>query len=227
MKRISILLACFISATLASSAVAQPAAGAQGGGSGAMGELIKTVKAEPTIKEVQAAALRFYKLEPSRILGLAKNAQLKGLVPDITVNFTNSVGNNFQNTKDGLFPVLPGTADNPNPNNYKERQETTNDEISWNITGRWDLSRLVFSSEALDAKSLITLEENLIREVTTLYFSRRRMLAGIFLSEGGSDEDMFYTLTRLDEMTATLDAFTGGMFAKRAWDWEKALLGGK
>ena len=70
-----------------------------------------------------------------------------------------------------------------------------------------------------------SLEENLVREVTTLYFSRRRVLASIVLSPPTEDEEYFYELVRLDELTATLNSFTGGKYEKRAWDWQKELLG--
>jgi hypothetical protein len=188
--------------------------------------LFQIIKAEPTVKEVQKAAVKYYRLEPERINGLARNARLKGLVPNISATFSNEIGNRFTNTKDGLFPVLPNPDNNPNPNFYKERVSESSDNLSWSVSASWDLDRLVFAAEALDAKSLTSLEENLVREVTTLFFSRRRVLASLILSPPDDDEEFFYELMRLDELTATLDAFSGGMFGKKAWDWEKDLLGG-
>ena len=189
--------------------------------------LFQIIKAEPTVKEVQKAAVKYYRLEPERINGLARNARLKGLVPNISATFSNEIGNRFTNTKDGLFPVLPNPPDNPNPNFFKERVSESSDNLSWSVSASWDLDRLVFAAEALDAKSLTSLEENLVREVTTLFFSRRRVLASLILSPPDDDEEFFYELMRLDELTATLDAFTGSMFGKKAWDWEKDLLGGQ
>jgi hypothetical protein len=188
--------------------------------------LFQIIKAEPTVKEMQNAAVKHYRLEPERINALARNARLKGLVPNISASFSNEIGNRFTNTKDGLFPVLPNPDTNPNPNFFKERVSESNDQLSWSVSASWDLDRLVFAAEALDAKSLTSLEENLVREVTTLFFSRRRVLASLILSPPDDDEEFFYELMRLDELTATLDAFSGGMFAKKAWNWEKDLLGG-
>ena len=188
--------------------------------------LFQIIKAEPTVKDLQKAAVKHYRLEPERINALARNARLKGLVPNISATFSNEIGNRFTNTKDGLFPVLPNPSENPNPNFFKERVSESSDNLSWSVSASWDLDRLVFAAEALDAKSLTSLEENLVREVTTLFFSRRRVLASLILSPPDDDEEFFYELMRLDELTATLDAFTGGMFGKKAWDWEKDLLGG-
>ena len=189
--------------------------------------LFEIIKAEPTIREVQLTASRHYQLEPERIHALARNARLKGLIPSVSASFSNELGNRFTNTKDGLFPILPSPAENPNPNFFKERVAESSDQLSWSVSASWDLDRLIFAAEALDAKSLTGLEENLIREVTTLFFSRRRVLASLILSPPDDDEEFFYELMRLDELTATIDAFTGGKFAKKAWDWEKDLLGGQ
>ena len=192
----------------------------------AVKRLFQIIKAEPTIREVQKAATRHYELEPERIHRLARNARLKGLIPNVSASFSNELGNRFTNTKDGLFPILPSPPENPNPSFFKERVSESSDQLTWSVSASWDLDRLVFAAEALDAKSLTGLEENLVREVTTLFFSRRRILASLILSPPDDDEEFFYELMRLDEITATLDSFTGGAFGKKAWNWEKDLLGG-
>lgn len=223
-----ILTALTLAAALVAPAVAQEAPGAPPADNrnpSGMRKLFAIMKAEPTIKEVQTWAVQHYKLEPSRIHSMGRNARLKGLVPDVSVSVSNMVGNSFQNTKDGLYPVLPNPPENPNPNFFKERQTTSNDEFTWSVSARWGLDRLVFSSETLDAKSLTSLEENLVREITTMYFARRRVLASIILSPPNEDEEYFYELVRLDELTATIDSFTGGKYAKKSWDWQAELLG--
>jgi hypothetical protein len=227
------LLALAIAAPVRAAAQDEPEEGAQPAAPAkrqtsraAVKRLFQIIKAEPTIRDVQKTAVRHYQLEPSRIHGLARNARLKGLIPNVSASFSNEIGNRFTNTKDGLFPILPSPGENPNPNFYKERVAESSDQLTWSVSASWDLDRLVFAAEALDAKSLTGLEENLVREVTTLFFSRRRILASLILSPPDDDEEFFYELMRLDEITATLDSFTGGMFGKKAWDWEKDLLGG-
>jgi len=186
-------------------------------------KLFEIIKKEPSIKDVQAAALGFYRLEPSRINGMVTAARLKGLLPELEGSLDNSLWHTFTNTKDGLYPILPSPMQNPNPDNYKERVQSDQDQLTWRVRAVWSLDRLAFNAESLDAKSLNSLGENLVREVTTLYFARRRLLASILLSPPSEDQELFMDLMKLDELTATIDAMTGGMFAKKAWKWEELL----
>jgi hypothetical protein len=165
--------------------------------------------------------LRFYKLEPERIKRMAVATRIKALMPEFEGSIDNSVGHTFTNARDGLYPQAALAAIDPsNTDGFKERTTTTNDNFLWRVRAVWNLDRLVFNSEELDVKSLNSLEENLVREVTTMYFGRQRLIANLILSGPDEDEEIFYELLRLDEMTATLDALTGGMFASRAWKWE-------
>jgi hypothetical protein len=188
----------------------------------AITKLFEIIRQEPTAREVQAWALAFYKLDAPRIHQMARAARLKGLVPEFETSLDNSLGNAFTNTRDGRYPMLPNPATNPNPESYMERVANANSQLTWRIRTVWNLDRLVFNAEALDVKSLNSLGESLVREVTTLYFNRRRALASLILSTPTNDEELFYELMRLDELTATLDALTGGKFAKRAWSWEES-----
>jgi hypothetical protein len=177
-----------------------------------MTHLREIIKREPTIQEVQRAALAHYQLEPERIDGMSTAARLKGLFPEVDAGFDSLLGHNFTDTQDALYPTLP----------FKERQAATNDQTIWHVRGVWDLSRVVFNPEQLDIKTLGSLQETLVREVTTMFFSRRRVLANLILSPPDDEEDLYDEQLRLDEMTATIDAFTGGKLASRAWQGDAA-----
>ncbi len=204
-------------------AAARPAPKAKS--SKGMKGLFKILKSEPTIKDVQGWALRHYKLSPSRINGMATNARLKGLVPEVNLSFSNNQGNTFGNMRDGLYPTLPNIASNPNPQSYKEQPAGTSSNNVVRVSASWNLDRVVFNPEGLDVKSLNSLGETLVREVATLYYSRRRLLASIILSPPEDPEELFFELTRLDEMTATIDSLTGNKFGKKSWQWSESMLG--
>ncbi len=182
-------------------------------------KLRQILKAEPSSTDVQKAALRFYKLEPERLSRMGTASRLKGLVPDFEAGLDNSLSTTYGNLRDGLYPALKDINGNLQP--YKEQTAQNSNGITWHVRGTFYLDRLVFNSEELDVRSLNSLEENLVREVTTLYYARQRLIATLFLSPPEADDQVFYELLRLDEMTSTIDALTGGMFAGRAWKWEK------
>ena len=221
MKKLVVLLVS-LTAALASAQEEDPPPGQDPAQKrAAVQQLLKVIKGEPSIKEVQRWALRHYKLEPGRINAMASASHWKGLIPEIEASLDNSLGHTFSNTRDGLYPILPSPVENPNPEYYKERIIGSNDQLTWRGRAVWSLDRLAFNAESLDVKSLTSIQENLVREVTTLFYARRRLLASLFLSPPGDDEELFYELTRLDEMTSTLDALTGGQFEKRSWKWDE------
>lgn len=190
-----------------------------------MKALFKILRAEPKIKEVHKWALQYYKLNPGRIHDMASHARLKALVPEIDLSFENNKGNTFGNMRDGLYPILPNPGSNPNPQSLKERTAGTSSNNVFRVRAVWNLDRLVFNAEGLDVKSLNSLGETLVREVTTLYYSRRRLLASIVMSPPEAPEELFFELTRLDEITSTLDSLTGNKFSKTSWKWDDAMLG--
>src|SRR5262249_28822256 len=149
--------------------------GAKPSGKKDFARLRAILRGEPAIKEVQESTIRYYKLEPERINRMAQSARLKALIPEFEAGIDNSLGHVFTNTKDGLYPILPN-PDGTNPFNYKERVDQTNDQLLWRVRAVWNLDRLVFNAEELDVKSLASIEETLVREVTTMFYSRRRLV---------------------------------------------------
>ena len=69
-------------------------------------------------------------------------------------------------------------------------------------------------AEELDVASLTGLMEGILKESTRLYFMRRRLQVDMLLTPP-SDQATFLTKQlRMEELTALIDAMTGGWFAK-------------
>ena len=79
----------------------------------------------------------------------------------------------------------------------------------------WDLADLVWSSDqtSIDSRSklMVELREDILAQVTRLYFERRRLQMDL---AAGSAVDTVDMRLRIDELTALLDAYTGGKFSK-------------
>lgn len=196
----------------------------------AMRKLKGIFRDEPSMKDVRDWALQYYRLEPERINRQASAARVKGLVPEVQAGLSNMTGNSFTNQKDGLYLGLPLGADGTNCTGgnsatcgYKEISGENQAQLTWNVSATWALDKLVFNAEELDARSTVSLEETLVREVTTVFFSRRRMIANLILQPPEGEEEVFYEQLRIEEMTANLDSFTGSEFSKRAYKGDFSL----
>ena len=71
-----------------------------------------------------------------------------------------------------------------------------------------------FNAEVLDVTSLVGVQEGLLREITSLYFTRRRLMTFLTLSPPQDPGEKITESIRLDEITANLDALTGGFMSR-------------
>jgi hypothetical protein len=168
---------------------------------------------EPTVAETQAAALRFFKVNPDRVASYRRGAAWKALMPDVELIFNNEVGTNDRRLRDITY--LTVEAQNPS---FPQREYETvkRGSISLGVRAHWSLDRLIFNAETLDVSSLVGVQEGLLREITSLYFTRRRLLTSNTLNPAQDPNEEITEQLRLDEITANLDALTGGWFGKEA-----------
>ena len=168
---------------------------------------LKELENEPSIQEVHKAALKFYHAEPSTISSMRTRAQLKSLLPDIHVRYrmsNNGVGidkyDYYQGAPDRDFLI--------------GKDNSLGDVSEIQIAGSWSLSRLLFNPEVLDVASLAALQEGILKEVTRLYYTRRRLQIDLILSNPKDAGTRMSKELRIEQLTATLDALTNNLFAK-------------
>jgi hypothetical protein len=161
-------------------------------------------KHEPKVQEVQEAAIRYYQVHPDRIRSLRQNAQLKALVPIISGSFSTGLDSSQRLMSDGLYPTL----------RYKEDEDGTGDYHRFSVMAIWNLDRLVFNAEVLDVQSLIGILDGVVREVTTVYYIRRRMQIDTLLRPPSDLASKISQNIRIEELTGLLDAMTGNFMSK-------------
>jgi hypothetical protein len=159
---------------------------------------------EPTVREVQEAAINFYNVSPDRISSLRSRTRSKALVPGISVGFTNSLSS-FSRAVDDII--------------FRERgiaifEDQTADFFGFTAAASWSLDRLVFNAEELDVMALIGIQDGIQREVTALYYVRRRLQIELELNPPTTLEGRLSSRLRLEELTGLLDAYTGGFFSR-------------
>jgi len=91
-----------------------------------------------------------------------------------------------------------------------------NDDLSVDVTLAWDLGDGVFNPDEIDVsrelRSVIALRDDVLDEVTQLYFERRRTLAQ--LAQPASEAEAAALRLRSAELAAGIDAWTGGWFSR-------------
>ena len=159
---------------------------------------------EPEIRQVQIAAIKYYNVSPDKIASLRIRTRTKALVPGLAIGFTNSLSS-FNRAIDDIIFREVGIA---------KLEEQTADFVGFSASASWSLERLVFNAEELDVMSLIGIQDGLQREVTALYYVRRRLQIEMLLNPPKTLATRLSGRLRLEELTGLLDAYTGGYFSR-------------
>ncbi len=167
-------------------------------------EVLARFKHEPSVQQVQDAAIRYYQVHPDRIASLRSNAQLKALVPVVSGGFANALGSEKRKLVDSIYLNL----------GFKEDEQINSDSMAFTVGATWNLDRLVFNAEVLDVQSLIGILDGVVREVTTIYYIRRRLQIDNLLRPPTDLASKISSNIRIEELTGLLDAMTGGFMSK-------------
>lgn len=180
---------------------------------------LRALEAEPTIQEVHRAALRFYHAEPETIDSLRSRAAWKYALPDVNVRFRRSDNGVFIDKKD----LLQGDI---NQDYLISKDESEGAVTELQVSGTWSLSRLLFNPEVLDVSSMAALQEGVLKEVTRLYYTRRRLQIDLILSPPRDPGTKLSKELRIEQLTATLDALTQNLFSTSAAGSQRVSRGG-
>lgn len=161
--------------------------------------------AEPSIQQVHRMTIAYAELSPGKIRRWRDLARLRAFVPSLSVGLDQDRDANIvSSTTAGVTKFSVGP----------DRRTRSLD-----FGFSWDLGDLVWSSDqtSIDVRSRLTtqLRQDLLEEATRLYFERKRLQAE-FSARPSEDPALRQERElRLAELTAYLDALTGGGFSKQ------------
>jgi hypothetical protein len=165
---------------------------------------------EPAIGPVQRAALDYLDLSPERVRALTRGAATRGWLPELQVSGGYARARGRQRDYDQAF-VGGGMRE------LFDRDREDEDDFDIGVTLSWDLGDVRFHPEEIDVlretRAVIALRDDVLDEVTQLYFERRRVLGELSRAEDGAERAAL--TARADELAAGLDAWTGGWFSRR------------
>lgn len=161
--------------------------------------------AEPSVREVQERAIAWVQVHPEIADSWRTRARFNALAPRLTTT--------GQGTLDDDLRVVEQAG-------QSDVEAKTN-----NATGRltvgvtWELDRLIFEPQemavAREAVRTANLRDRLLEEVTRRFFERRRLQVDLELAPPTDLADRVRKELRLMELTADIDAFTGGWFSDK------------
>lgn len=156
---------------------------------------------EPSIQQVHRWAIDYAEVDPQKIKSWRSLARTRAFMPDLSVGLDRGDGE--------LFHWDTG----PNPDNLIKGRDL----LSWDVSLSWNLGDLVWSTDqtTIDSRSkmMVELREDVLDQVTRLYFERRRIQLEL-ADEAFESASRLDRQLRIEELTALLDAFTGGRFSQ-------------
>jgi len=165
---------------------------------------LDALKEEPSVQKAQAAALSFFNISPDGVQGMRSRASYKGLMPTLDARYRRNDTNLNVDTTNTV-------AIGPDAFLFDNVVGSVN-EVQVGV--RFNLPLLVFNAEVLDVGSLAVLQEGVLKEVTRLYYTRRRLQIDLILNPPGDPATRMSKELRIEELTSTLDAMTGNLFSR-------------
>jgi len=155
--------------------------------------LLSSFNDEPTVSEVQKMAIAYAEVGNEKIKEWRKKAGIKAIMPTFSFGY----GSNVYGSSKGEFAVGPN---------------------DWDFKVSWDLADLVYNNAqtSIDVRSklMVQLRNDILSEVTRLYFERRKLQIELLSIVDIPSKDKLEKELKLMELTALLDRLTGGSYSR-------------
>jgi hypothetical protein len=169
---------------------------------------------EPDIQSVHRAALRYLTLEPARIAALREGVSRRGWLPILSFHATRDRDRNRHSDYDENF--VSGEM-----RQFNDHDSDRNHQLELQLLVSWDLADIAYHPESIDvsreAREIIELRDDVLDEITQLYFERRRVLATLAIQPDSLAASELQL--RAAQLAAGIDAWTGGWFGRQVSDF--------
>ncbi len=172
---------------------------------------------EPTVEATMEAALEYSGLSSDRLESLYKrsggaNALPRQMYYEMTYRDRDTdrpqEATTYKNNDDSAWDQLKKT-------DYEENQAY----IQHKVRAQWDLSRLVYNNDQKGVASLMSQvvqkRDKMLKDLNKAYFARRRAQIDLMMNPPQDVAQKLEADLKIQELTATLDAMTGGWFSKQ------------
>ncbi|MFA4888779.1 MAG: hypothetical protein WC628_04310 [Candidatus Omnitrophota bacterium] len=164
------------------------------------------VQNEPDIKQVQQAAIKYAEVQPEKIKKWRSAAAKKAILPQVSVGLDRNV-NDLWHWESGSTTKLDDDV-----------LRRGRDALGWDVRLSWDLGDLIWNDAqtSIDVRSrlMVELRDEILDEVIKIYFERIRVKIELEDLALEDKKKRFEKGLRFQELTASLDALTGGYFSR-------------
>jgi len=154
---------------------------------------VNTIEAEPTIRQLHTAAIRYAEVSPEKIQAWRRQARIKALLPELSIDYDKTI--NFDSSDD-TYRIGP---------------------YDWGVSVKWNLGELLWNDDqtSIDVRSrlMVQLRNDILEDLDRLYFQRRRLQKKLIEQrlKGKVSEEL---ILKIEELTARIDALTGGYLSE-------------
>ncbi len=154
---------------------------------------------EPTIKELQQAALKFCDVSPDKIKNWQRDSKLKALVPKVSFGVGNDLSSNTE-----IYTSATKDYSVVGPEDYSK---------NFDMTVSWDLAGLIWSDDQtnIDVRSRLNtqLRNDILDDLRRVYYERKRLQFELMASPPRDVRARFERELRIQELTQAIDDLTG------------------
>jgi len=165
----------------------------------------------PSMKSVHKMAIDYAEVSPEKIRAWRQRAKWKAILPKLSAGFSESIDENVEIYKSASTAYVVTGPEEKGAN--------------WDIDLSWDFSELIWTSSetSIDVRSklMVQLRVEILEEITRLYFERKRIVSEVLdmkesfaEEEAASSKAIAEKMMRIEELTAHIDALTGGKFSE-------------
>lgn len=162
---------------------------------------------EPSIEEVQKQAIKYAEVDPQKIIHWRKQARKKAILPQVSIGLDRNSGD--------LWHWEAGSSTKCDDDTLRRGRET----LDWDVRLSWDLGELIWNNDqtSIDTRSrlMVQLRDDILDEVNKTYFERIRVKMELDNLQIEDKKKRFEKELRFRELTASLDALTGGYFSRQ------------
>ena len=172
-------------------------------------QALQLLSSDPPIAEVQRAALEHFSVSPNDLAYYRAAARLKALLPAIQGSYTQDDTKSKRASTDQVL----WTYDPVNP---QIRDDANGVGRAYTASASWSLGNLIFDSNQLETYALVGIQEDVVTEVTRLYYTRQHNMLTLSLDPPKDARTKAALILRTREIESMLDALTGGVWSKLA-----------